>query len=140
MARPIVLSADISLDKPLSPKENFAKAVADIRSAASQGSQLAVLPEYHLTSWVLEHQASSHLMLSLWRTYPVTGPRRGAQHPHRARHYCRAVEQVRSAASGTSINGEAEASNPLVTEPRNMAYFIAASTGDILSIYQKKIL
>lgn len=77
-------------------------------------------------------------MLSLWRAYPLPSPRPGPQHPHRARHYCRAVEQVPSAAPGTSINGEAEASNPLVTELRNMAYFIADSAGDILSTCQKK--
>jgi predicted amidohydrolase len=50
------------------------------------------------------------------------------------------VKHVRSAAPGTSIDGEAEASNPLVTELRNMTCFIAASTGDILSTYQKKNL
>ncbi|KAF2199252.1 carbon-nitrogen hydrolase [Delitschia confertaspora ATCC 74209] len=31
---------------------NFAKAATFIRSAATQGAQLAVLPEYHLTNWV----------------------------------------------------------------------------------------
>ena len=35
---------------------------------------------------------------------------------------------------------DGRASNPMVTELRNMAYFIAASTGDILSTYQKKNL
>jgi predicted amidohydrolase len=35
----------------LQPEHNFSKAVEFIRSAASQGAQLAVLPEYHLTNW-----------------------------------------------------------------------------------------
>ncbi|RAR07927.1 carbon-nitrogen hydrolase [Stemphylium lycopersici] len=36
---------------PLQPEYNFNKAAAFIRSAASQGAELAVLPEYHLTNW-----------------------------------------------------------------------------------------
>lgn len=31
---------------------NYEKAAKFIRSAASQGAQLAVLPEYHLTNWL----------------------------------------------------------------------------------------
>ncbi|KAH9907184.1 putative hydrolase, carbon-nitrogen family [Xylariomycetidae sp. FL2044] len=38
--------------KPVSPSENFAKARSFIREAAEKGCTLAVLPEYHLTSWV----------------------------------------------------------------------------------------
>ncbi|KAF2745193.1 carbon-nitrogen hydrolase [Sporormia fimetaria CBS 119925] len=37
--------------KPLDPEANFETASRYIHSAASQGAQLAVLPEYHLTSW-----------------------------------------------------------------------------------------
>jgi predicted amidohydrolase len=33
-------------------ESNFAKAATFIRSAAAQGAELAVLPEYHLTNWV----------------------------------------------------------------------------------------
>jgi predicted amidohydrolase len=33
-------------------EHNFNKAANFIRSAASQGAELAVLPEYHLTSWL----------------------------------------------------------------------------------------
>ncbi|KIX02385.1 uncharacterized protein Z518_08326 [Rhinocladiella mackenziei CBS 650.93] len=43
--------------KPLDPEHNFATASSHIRDAATQGASLAVLPEYHLTSWVPEdHQ------------------------------------------------------------------------------------
>jgi predicted amidohydrolase len=37
---------------PLQPSKNFAKATSYIRSAAAQGCELVVLPEYHLTNWV----------------------------------------------------------------------------------------
>jgi len=37
--------------KPLQIEDNFKKAASFIRSAASQGAELAVLPEYHLTNW-----------------------------------------------------------------------------------------
>jgi predicted amidohydrolase len=33
-------------------EENFNKAAKFIRSAATQGAELAVLPEYHLTNWL----------------------------------------------------------------------------------------
>ncbi|KAF2661218.1 carbon-nitrogen hydrolase [Lophiostoma macrostomum CBS 122681] len=50
---PIVKIAVIQLyPKPMQPEHNFNKAASYIRSAASQGAELAVLPEYHLTSWV----------------------------------------------------------------------------------------
>lgn len=48
----------------------------------------------------------------------------------------KAVEQEQSVAG---VNGK-ESPTSQVTELRNMAYFIAASTGDLLSTYQKKNL
>ncbi|PSK55958.1 hypothetical protein B9Z65_4836 [Elsinoe australis] len=38
--------------KPLQLDFNYSKAEKFIRSAASQGAELAVLPEYHLTNWI----------------------------------------------------------------------------------------
>ncbi|KAI0536403.1 carbon-nitrogen hydrolase [Xylaria digitata] len=38
--------------KPLSPAHNYEKAASFIRDAATKGCHLAVLPEYHLSSWV----------------------------------------------------------------------------------------
>ena len=35
----------------MQPEHNFNKAASYIRSAAAQGAELAVLPEYHLTNW-----------------------------------------------------------------------------------------
>lgn len=37
--------------KKVDPSFNFEKAANFIRSAAQQGANLAVLPEYHLTNW-----------------------------------------------------------------------------------------
>ncbi|OCK92707.1 carbon-nitrogen hydrolase [Cenococcum geophilum 1.58] len=38
--------------KPMQIEQNFNKAASYIRSAAAQGVELVVLPEYHLTNWV----------------------------------------------------------------------------------------
>ena len=53
---------------PLSPSRNFSRASLYIRRAASAGAQLAVLPEYHLTSW-LPQAPSFHSSCDSWRTY-----------------------------------------------------------------------
>ncbi|KAF2828511.1 carbon-nitrogen hydrolase [Ophiobolus disseminans] len=50
---PIVKVAVIQLyPKPMQLEHNFNKAANYIRSAAAQGAELAVLPEYHLTNWL----------------------------------------------------------------------------------------
>lgn len=36
----------------MQPESNYIKAAQFIATAASQGAQLAVLPEYHLTNWM----------------------------------------------------------------------------------------
>lgn len=38
--------------QPLDLEHNFNQAAKFVRSAAAQGAELAVLPEYHLTNWV----------------------------------------------------------------------------------------
>ena len=115
--------------------------------AATQGSQLAVLPEYHLTAWVPEHPdfvaacAKSVAYLPRYQTLAQELNIHIAPGT-----IVEPVERARSAAATTTprsaIDGEVdgEASSPMVTELRNMAHFIAASTGDILSTYQKKHL
>lgn len=66
---PIVKVAVIQLyPKPLSPSHNFKKAASFIRAAASQGAELAVLPEYHLTSWHPQHEDFLALCDD-WETY-----------------------------------------------------------------------
>ena len=54
--------------KPLNPDLNFSKASTFIRSAASQGAKLAVLPEYHLTGWKPESALFAE-QASQWEKY-----------------------------------------------------------------------
>lgn len=109
--------------------------------AASQGSQLTVLPEYHLTSWVPEHPdfiASCAESVGYLPRYQALA--RDLNIHIVPGTIVEPVEPIASAAAEMSHNDEAGSSRPVVTELRNMAYFIAASTGDILSTYQKKNL
>jgi predicted amidohydrolase len=98
-----------------------------------------VLPEYHLTSWVPEHPD----FIAFCTKSLAYLPRYQALARELNIHIVpgtivEPVEPITSAAApGMSLNDNTE---PLVTELRNMAYFIAASTGDILSTYQKKNL
>lgn len=47
---------------------NYNKASNFMRSAAQQGAQLAVLPEYHLTNWVPDDPGFFDACLQ-WKTY-----------------------------------------------------------------------
>jgi len=49
-------------------QKNYEKAEAFIRSAATQGAELAVLPEYHLTNWVPQDPGFRDAC-ALWQTY-----------------------------------------------------------------------
>lgn len=49
-------------------EHNFNKAANFIRSAAAQGAELAVLPEYHLTNWVPKDPGFLGLC-GQWETY-----------------------------------------------------------------------
>lgn len=94
-----------------------------------------MLPEYHLTSWAPEHPdfiASCTASVAYLPRYQAL-----AQELNIHIVPGTIVEPITAAAPGMSLNDDTE---PLVTELRNMAYFIAASTGDILSTYQKKNL
>lgn len=44
------------LSQPVDPAANFASAETAIRKAAAAGCHIAILPEYHLTSWVPQHK------------------------------------------------------------------------------------
>ncbi|KAI1810857.1 carbon-nitrogen hydrolase [Poronia punctata] len=104
--------------KPLSPAKNFEKAATFIRDAAVKGCHLAVLPEYHLTSWVpdepgfKESCANSQTYLQKYRNL--------------------AKELGICIVPGTilEINGESL---------QNVAYFVS-SDGQIAGRYQKKNL
>ncbi|KAF2268032.1 carbon-nitrogen hydrolase [Lojkania enalia] len=66
---PIVKVAVVQLyPKPLQLEHNFNKAANYIRSAAGQGAELAVLPEYHLTNWLPKDEKFVELC-EQWETY-----------------------------------------------------------------------
>lgn len=97
-----------------------------------------MLPEYYLTSWIPEHP---DFAASCKESFPYL-----ERYQDLARQFnihivpgtiVKPAGQSVSTVPGSS--GAGVASEPVV-ELHNMAYFIAASTGDILSSYQKKNL
>lgn len=100
------------------PAKNFAKAESFIKNAAREGCRLAVLPEYHLTSWVpdepgfRESCADSALYLKKYQEL--------------------AKELNICIVPGTIVEPQGDALH-------NIAYFIS-SNGEILGRYQKKNL
>ncbi|KAL2021694.1 hypothetical protein VTK56DRAFT_6786 [Thermocarpiscus australiensis] len=121
------------IPKDVAVEENFAKAESYIRKAAAEGAHLAVLPEYHLTSWCPDHPdfisacAASAAYLARYQDLArqlniniVPGT------------ICEVHPVPASDGSGTGTGTE--------TEIRNMAYWIAASSGALLGTYQKKNL
>jgi len=109
--------------QPLSPARNFEKASAFIRKAASAGCDLAVLPEYHLTSWVPDETgfkkccAEAEAYLQKYQDLA------------RELHIC--------IVPGTIV--EASSSDEGRETLQNIAYFIS-SDGSIAGRYQKKNL
>lgn len=57
-----------SPQQPLDPEHNFTKAAGFVRSAAAQGAELVVLPEYHLTNWLPKDPSFAGLC-DQWETY-----------------------------------------------------------------------
>ena len=103
---------------------NYAKAAHFIEQAASQGAQLAVLPEYHLTNWVPEDPHFVTLC-GQWKVYLE-------------KYRALAKAQNICIVPGTIVEHHQDAK----TEDEkliNVAYFID-SNGDILGSYQKKNL
>ncbi|OCT51012.1 carbon-nitrogen family hydrolase [Cladophialophora carrionii] len=56
--------------KPLDPEYNFGQASNYIREAASQGASLAVLPEYHLSSWTPDDERFAQIALTAYEYVP----------------------------------------------------------------------
>ncbi|KUJ23073.1 carbon-nitrogen hydrolase [Mollisia scopiformis] len=109
--------------KPLDQKGNHAKAVTFLREAAAQGCDLAVLPEYHLTSWVPESPEFIPLCAE-YKTYLEA--------------YCQLAKELKmNIVPGTIVEKHTSDTSP--DELHNVAYFIS-STGSILSSYTKKNL
>ncbi|KAL0934257.1 carbon-nitrogen family [Colletotrichum truncatum] len=108
--------------KPVALETNFRKAESYIRSAASKGCSLAVLPEYHLTSWVPEHP---DFVSSCLHSRPYLG-----------RYQALAKELGISIVPGTIVEPEGQGDN---LELINAAYFIGTD-GRVLGRYEKKNL
>ncbi|PTB42880.1 uncharacterized protein TrAFT101_001457 [Trichoderma asperellum] len=113
--------------KPLDIAGNFARAESYIRKAASQGANLAVLPEYHLSSW----KADSAILLAEAKK----------QTPYLARYQALAKELAIAIVPGTILEplpaaAEGESADEGVA---NAAYFIGPD-GAVLGRYQKKNL
>ena len=110
--------------EPLNAEKNFAKAESFIRSAASQGARLAVLPEYHLSSWEPEKDGFLEIC-DQWQVY--------------LDRYCDLAKSAKICiVPGTLIQREKD---PIDGQDRlfNVAYFID-DTGKICGEYIKKNL
>ncbi|CAK7205854.1 hypothetical protein SEUCBS139899_008633 [Sporothrix eucalyptigena] len=122
--------------KPIDSEANFNYCAGEIRKVAAEGVHIALLPEYHLTSWVPEH--------------PDFVAASAASAKYLARYQDLARECNINIVPGTIVEahtttGPSDGSTTLVTladgstklELRNMTYFIEAGTGNILGSYQK---
>ncbi|KAL2259264.1 hypothetical protein VTK26DRAFT_7122 [Humicola hyalothermophila] len=144
------------MPKDVAVEENFAKAASYIRKAAAQGAHLAVLPEYHLTSWCPDHPdfvsacAASAGYLARYQDLAreldinIVPGTICEVHPVSA-----AMTATSSTATTTSPSSSSAAAAPAKKhsptddtsrEIRNVTYWIAASTGAIAGSYQKKNL
>ncbi|KAF0323409.1 carbon-nitrogen family [Colletotrichum asianum] len=108
--------------RAVSPEDNFRKAESYIRNAASQGCALAVLPEYHLTSWAPDHP---DFVLSCEQSGSYLGS-----------YQALAKELSISIVPGTIVEPEGEGDD---LDLINAAYFIGPD-GAILGRYEKKNL
>lgn len=110
--------------KPLDPEFNFNKAATFIRSAAKQGAELAVLPEYHLTNWLPKDSRFINVCAQ-WETY--------------LRRYQDLAKECNICIVPGSIGeyhpGEKEDEGKLI----NVAYFVD-NKGEIIGKYVKKNL
>ncbi|KAK7419463.1 hypothetical protein QQZ08_010833 [Neonectria magnoliae] len=124
---PVYQIALIQFDpKPVAVADNFNTAEKYIRDAAAKGCDLALLPEFHLTSWVPDdpdflsatHESASYL----------------------SKYQDLARELNINIVPGTICEPHPSADPSAKEELRNMAHFLAAGTGDISGSYQKKNL
>jgi predicted amidohydrolase len=110
--------------EPLDAEKNFTKAESFIRSAALQGARLAVLPEYHLSSWEPDKEGFLEIC-DQWKVYLDK--------------YCELAKSAKICiVPGTIVRREKDKTsgeNRLL----NVAYFID-DTGRICGEYIKKNL
>ncbi|KAI9828957.1 MAG: hypothetical protein M1819_006456 [Sarea resinae] len=115
--------------EPLQIESNFSRAANFIRSAALQGAHLAVLPEYHLTSWVPQEPGFIELT---------------AQWTHYLQKYQALAKEcniciVPGTVLEKHIDEEQEKGKEENYQLLNVAYFIG-NQGDVLGKYVKKNL
>lgn len=118
------ISPSLTPRQPMQLEANFSKAASFVARAASQGAQLAVLPEYHLTNWVPDDPGFIALCAQ-WETYVRKYQALAQQHD-----IC--------IVPGTIVEwhqGAGKEEDKLI----NVAYFID-NKGEILGSYQKKNL
>lgn len=113
--------------QPLNESSNFERACDLIRKAASEGVDLAVLPEYHLTGWVPESPDFSALAVE-WEFW--------------IKEYQSLARELRiNIVPGTTV--QAVIPDPLISKESvrllNVSTFIS-STGEILGTYTKQNL
>jgi predicted amidohydrolase len=110
--------------EPVNAPRNFERAESFIRSAASQGAVLAVLPEYHLSGWTPEKEGSLEIC-DQWEVY--------------LQKYCDLARDAKICiVPGTIVQREKHSeSGEYVLY--NVAYFID-DTGKVLGKYTKKNL
>ncbi|PYH92777.1 hydrolase, carbon-nitrogen family protein [Aspergillus ellipticus CBS 707.79] len=114
--------------KDLAIEENHQTACAHIRNAASQGAELAVLPEYHLTGWS-----------------PTNPTWTSLAHPTTTTQYLESYQALARSLHICIVPGTIIESHPRKTESEsepetllyNTAYFIS-NDGSILGRYRKK--
>lgn len=108
------------------PEDNYKNAEKYIRSAAAQGAELAVLPEYHLTNWLPKEQKFDDACND-WEMYLQ-------------RYQALAKELSICIVPGTIVERHTEkVSDSEVDKLLNCAYFID-KTGSIVGKYIKKNL
>ena len=105
---------------------NFATASFYLRQAAERGCHLAVLPEFHLTSWVPEDPRFRDACI---------GP-----NDYLDRYQKLALELKLSIVPGTICQGTRPLDGHPVQNACNVAYFINGETGAVMGAYQKKNL
>ena len=129
----------------MNPASNFAKAATFIRSAATHGCVLAVLPEYHLTNW-LPKDPHFRTLCADWHIYL-----RKYQALAKECNICIVPGTIVQTPSPSSDSDNSGLPPPLPSTPtkvsqtdrngdlENVAYFIS-NTGAILGKYVKKNL
>lgn len=121
--------------QPMHMEQNFQKAASYIRTAASQGAQLVVLPEYHLTNWV-PHDPKFREACADWKMW--------------LERYCALAKECQTCiVPGTIIElhtdsthdrtGLADDDTETGERLLNVAYFISAE-GEVIGKYVKKNL